>query len=83
MFDGPDHPKPLDEEVFNAWLEKGRESRIGYNYLLIIWDAYESGYRAVYTEHRDEISQYQKHDTSSGMERLVAAYDLYSESRIV
>jgi len=83
MFDGPEHPKSLDEQVFNSWLEKGRESKIGYNYLLIVWDAYESDYRAVYVEHRDEISQYQKHDTSSGMERLVAAYDLYSESRII
>ena len=83
MFQTPEHPKSLDEEVFNSWLEKGRESKFGYKYLLVIWDAYESDYRPVYTEHRDELTQYQTHDTSSGMERLVAVYDLYSESRIV
>jgi len=83
MFDGPEHPKSLDEEFFNSWLEKGRESKIGYNYMLIIWDEYESEYRPIYVEHRDEISQYHKHDTSSTREKLVAAYDLYSESRII
>lgn len=83
MFDGPEHPKSLDEEVFNTWLAKGRESKIGYHYLLIIWDEYDANYRPVYAEHRDEIGQYQKHDRSNDMERLVAAYDLYSESRIV
>jgi hypothetical protein len=83
MFEGPDFPKSLDEEAFSLWLEKGRLSKIGYHYLLIIWDEYESAYRPVYAEHRNEIGQYQKHKTPVGGERLVAAYDLYSESRIV
>jgi len=83
MFDGPEHPKSLDEEIFNSWLEKGRQDKIGYNYLLVVWDEYESEYRPVYVELRDEISQYHKHDTSSTREKLVAAYDLYSESRII
>ena len=80
MFDGPDFPKSLDEGVFNLWLENGRLAKIGYNYLLIIWDAYESTYKPVYLARRDEIDAY---DTSYGRERLVAVYDLYSESRIV
>jgi hypothetical protein len=80
MFDGPGFPKSLDEQVFNTWLEKGRLSKIGYHYLLIVWDDYESAYLPVYAEHRDKIAQYQK---STSRERLVAAYDLYSESRIV
>jgi len=80
MFDGRGFPKSLDDEVFNLWLEKGRSSKIGYNYLLIIWDEYESAYRPVYVARRDEISQYK---ASISRELLLAAYDLYSESRIV
>jgi hypothetical protein len=81
MFEGPDFPKSLDEEVFNSWLENGRLSKMGYKYLLVIWDEFESAYRPVYAEHRNEINQYE--NTAVARERLVAAYDLYSESRLV
>ena len=80
MFDGPDFPKALDEEVFNRWLENGRLSKIGYHYLLVVWDEYESAYQPVYAEKRDEIDHY---ETRVNRERLIAAYDLYSESRII
>lgn len=83
MFNGPDFPKPLDEEVFALWLENGRLSKIGYEYLLIVWDEYESAYRPVYAERREEIGAYETYKASIGRESLVAAYDLYSESRIV
>jgi hypothetical protein len=83
MFNGPDFPKSLDEEVFNLWLENGRESKIGYNYLLIVWDDYDSSYRPVYAQHRDEIREYEIYKASATRESLIAAYDLYSESRIV
>jgi hypothetical protein len=79
MFEGPDFPKSLDEEVFNRWLEKGRLSRIGYHYLLILWDDYESAYQPVYLADRNEIKSYQR---SGSRERFIAAYDLYSESKI-
>ena len=83
MFDGSGFPKSLDEEVFNLWMENGRASKIRYSYLLIIWDEYESNYRPVYAEQRAEIREYEVYKTSTGRESLVAAYDLYSESRIV
>ncbi len=83
MFDGSDFPKSLDEDLFDAWLANGRESKLSYNYLLIIWDELESGYQPVYVESRGEISDYAKHKISTGREKLVAAYDLYSESRII
>ena len=79
MFDGPDFPKSLDEETFNVWLENGRLAKIGYHYLVIVWDEYESGYRPVYLTDRGEIENYK---ASVGGERFIAAYDLYSESRI-
>jgi len=82
MFDGADFPKSLAEEEFNSWLEHGRQSKIRYNYLLVVWDAYESAYRAVYAEHREEIEAYEPYQRATGRESLVAAYDLYSESRI-
>jgi hypothetical protein len=80
MFEGPEFPKSLSEDVFNVWLEKGRLSRLGFHYLLIVWDEYESAFLPVYVERRDEIDQYRK---SGSRERLIAAYDLYSESRII
>jgi hypothetical protein len=80
MFDGSGFPKSLDEEVFNRWLENGRQSKVGYHYLLIVWDQYDSSYHPVYVENRDEL---QKHNTSGSRERLIAAYDLYSESKII
>lgn len=80
MFDGPGFPKSLDEENFNCWLENGRQSKIGYHYLLIVWDEYEASYLPMYAENRDELM---KHKTSGSRERLIAAYDLYSESRII
>lgn len=83
MFEGSGFPKSLDEEAFNLWLENGRQSKIGYNYLLIVWDGYESAYRPIYVAHRNEIGEYEPYETSTGRESLVAAYDLYSESRII
>jgi hypothetical protein len=80
MFDDPNFPKSLDEEVFNLWLEKGRTSKLGYNYLLVVWDEFESTYQPVYATNRDEFESYQQ---SVSTERLIAAYDLYSESKIV
>lgn len=79
MFEGPDYPKSLDEEVFNQWLEDGRQSLLGYHFLLIIWDQYESAYQRIYTSNREEIASY---SNTNNRERLVAVYDLYSESRI-
>jgi hypothetical protein len=79
MFDGPDFPESLDEAVFDRWLENGRQAKIGYHYLVIIWDEYESTYQPVYVARRDEIETFK---TSASRERFIAAYDLYSESRI-
>ncbi len=83
MFNGPDFPQSLEEEVFSLWLENGRLNKFGSKYLLLIWDDFDSAYRPVYASHRDEISEYQTYKTSTGRESLVAAYDLYSESRII
>ena len=80
MFEGREFPKALDEERFTRWLEKGRQSKIGYHYLLIVWSDHDSEYQPVYVQTREEISAHK--NTPSG-ERLVAAYDLYSESRIL
>jgi hypothetical protein len=82
MFNGPDLPKSLDEGVFNRWLEDGRLKRIGYRYLLIIWDSYEAQYKPVYAERREEIGEYENYSSSTSRESLTAVYDLFSESRI-
>jgi hypothetical protein len=79
MFEGPDYPKPLDEELFNRWLENGRLSRIGHRYLVVVWDDFDSAYQPVYVANRDDIEICK---TSRSRERFIAAYDLYSESKI-
>jgi len=80
MFEGQDFPASLDEAVFNLWLENGRRAKIGYNYLVVVWDEYESSYQPVYVAHREEIDKYKM---SHSRERFIAAYHLYSESRII
>ena len=80
MFENPEFPTALDEEVFNQWLENGRNARIGYTHLLIVWDDYDAGYKPVYVSAREEIAAYRNPHTR---ERFIAAYDLYSESRIL
>ena len=82
MFNGPDFPLALEEDVFDEWLEAGRMHKISYHYLLIIWDAYEQKYIPAYAEKRDDAYRYEKYGEAIGQESLVAVYDLYSESRI-
>lgn len=82
MFEGPEFPKPLDEVEFNNWLEDGRNSMLRYNFLLIVWNELETNYLPVYVEDREKIKEYEKYPGVLGHESLVAAYALYSESRI-
>ncbi|MGB3465635.1 MAG: hypothetical protein WBA74_10205 [Cyclobacteriaceae bacterium] len=82
MFDGPDFPKALEEAVFEEWLEEGRAHKISYQYMLVIWDNFEEKYLPVYLEERKKIKSFEKYGDSVNPETLVAAYDLYSESRI-
>ena len=83
MFDSSEYPKSLDEETLEDWLENGRLSMLSYSYLLIIWNEFEAEYQPVYVEDRDKIQEYERYQTASGRETLIAAYDLYSESRVV
>ena len=82
MFNGSEFPASLDEEVFASWLEEGRSSLLSYQYLLIIWDELEAAYQPVYEAQRDKIETYERYQQATGRESLIAAYDLFSESRI-
>lgn len=82
MFDSPDFPQSLEEREFESWLERGRESKISYSYLLVIWDELEGKYSPEFVENRSEINRYERYGDSPDRQSLVAAYDLYSESRI-
>lgn len=82
MFDGPDYPKSLDESLFESWFETGRASRIPYSYLLIVWDEVEGKYFPVFSESRGEIERFERYGESPVRQTLVAAYDLFSESRV-
>lgn len=82
MFNSSEYPKPLNESQFMAWLEKGRASKIPYEYLLIIWDDLEQEFLPMYVEKRVDLLSYEKYGTSPAQQLLVAAYDLFSESRV-
>lgn len=82
MFDNSNYPKTLDEALFESWLETGRASKIPFAYMLILWDEIEQQYIPVYVEKRSEIEGYEKYGASPVRQLLVAAYDLYSESRV-
>ena len=80
MFENLNFSKSLDEDVFDMWLEQGRNSKFGYQYLLIIWDTWQEEFKPVYLEERDEIEEYRNSINAS--ETAIAAYDLYSESKM-
>ncbi len=82
MFEGRDYPKSLEESQFESWLEEGRANPINYEYLLIIWDEFESTYKAEYVESRDALNGLAVFGEDIAQETVIAVYDLYSESRI-
>lgn len=83
MFEGPNYPKALEESLFDDWLEQGRNKIMPYHYLLILWDDLDQKYFPHYVEKKSEIFEYSKYGFTPEQQSLIAAYDLYSESRIV
>lgn len=81
MFESSGHGGSLDEELFEAWLEKGRSGKVGFHYLIVIWNSWDNDFRPAYVETREDIYDYQKNIDAT--EEMVAIYDLYSESRVV
>ena len=82
MFNSPDFPQSLEESQFEIWLENGRSSKIPFTYLAIIWDESEQKYFPAYLEQREDLESYERYGESYSRESLIAAYDLYSESRV-
>ena len=80
MFETLDFGKSLNEDLFDEWLENGRNSRLGYHYMLVVWDKLYEQFKPIYTEDKERIEEFDNSVVSN--EILVAAYDLYSESKI-
>lgn len=83
MFEGPSYPNALDESVFEEWLAKGRLSKTPFAYLLVIWDELDRTYIPLYIEQRSELKNFARYGQAPDHQLLVAAYDLYSETRVV
>lgn len=83
MFESPDFPQSLDESIFESWLEAGRDSKIPYEYLMVVWDSLDSKYLPQYAENREEVENYPRYGSSPEHQTLVAAYDLHSEGRVM
>lgn len=77
MFENTER-KALLEDDFEQWLENGRNSRLGYHFMLIIWNEREREYHPKYLSTREEFNSY----SLAIHESIVSVYDLYSESRI-
>ena len=44
MFESSGHGGSLDEELFESWLEKGRSGKVGYHYLIVIWNSWDNDF---------------------------------------
>ena len=82
MFNSSDYPQALEESQFETWLETGRSSKISFAYLAILWDELEEKYIPTYLEKREDLDSFERYGASYSKESMVAAYDLYSESRV-
>lgn len=82
MFENAENTISLEEEVFDEWLEKGKESRIGYHYMLVVWNEFDSKYQPIYSESRDQMVTQVRVVNDSSTEALLAVYDLYSETKL-
>lgn len=82
MFESPEYPKSLDEILFEQWLEEGRESKMRYEYMLVVWDELEADYHPEYVEKRYLIYKHPFWGQPSGHSSIIAVYDLFSEARI-
>ena len=82
MFESLGFPKGLDESIFLNWLEKGRRSALAVNYLIIVWNEMEEEYEAQYIEHKEQIQKLVSEQKTYSSEKIVAVYDVYSESRV-
>lgn len=78
MFESSTSRRSLAEDLFETWLENGRNHKLGYQYMLVIWDEYAENFRPVYLFERSDLHSY----VSPQSEEVLAAYDLYSESRM-
>lgn len=82
MFENLKFLNALEEDRFEEWMEDGRESKLSFTLLVVLWDEMEKDYRPVYLIDRSDLEKYQN-DRGNISDVFVAAYDLYSESKIV
>lgn len=82
MFETLGFPKGLDESVFQKWLDKGRNSPLSVNYLIVKWNEMEEEFEPQYLEHKEQIKELSSEQKNYTNEKIVAVYDIYSESRI-
>ncbi len=80
MFESFGNGKSLDEDLFDEWLEKGRENKIGYQFMLVTWTVQDEDFKPIYFLNREDLMSFR---ADGIQEKAIAAYDLFSESRIM
>ena len=79
MFESEGFGQSLEESQFELWLEQGREHRFGYHYLVVLWDYQDESFKPLYLE---DVSDVRNYNPDVNREVVVAAYDVYSESKV-
>ncbi len=80
MFGSMGFGKELDETIFEEWLEKGRNQLVGYKIMAISWETIEEEFQHNYFFDKDQLNDF-VHEQGTSV--FIAAYDLYSESRLL
>ena len=83
MFEGPSYPNALDESVFEEWLKKWCLRKTPFAYLLVIWDKLDRTYITAYVAKQSEHQNFARYGQAPDHQPLVAAYGLFSETRVV
>jgi len=80
MFGSMGFRKELDESIFEEWLEKGRNQLVGYKIMAVSWETIEEEFQHNYFFDKEQLNDFVN---EKGTSVFIAAYDLYSESRLL
>lgn len=80
MFGSRGFGKELDETIFEEWLEKGRNQLVGYKIMAVSWETTDEEFQHNYFFDKEQLNDFVNENSTSV---FIAAYDLYSESRLL
>lgn len=55
---------------------------MNYRFMVVVWDSYDKAYKPIYVEDHEALYQFERFGDTANREAMVAAYDIYSESKV-